>query len=108
MLEQFFQGFGMALRLDTFIMMSLGLFGGMLVGALPGFTTLMAMAILLPISFFLDPIVGIPFLLGDLQRRHIRRQHSSDLDLHAGHRRGGCDIADGYQINPTRQVAKST
>jgi putative tricarboxylic transport membrane protein len=64
MLEQFVQGFGMALRLDTFVMMSLGLFGGMLVGALPGFTTLMAMAILLPISFFLDPIVGIPFLLG--------------------------------------------
>lgn len=64
MFEQLAQGFGMALRVDTFVMMSLGLFGGMLVGALPGFTTLMAMAILLPISFFLDPIVGIPFLLG--------------------------------------------
>lgn len=64
MLEYFVQGFGMALRIDTFVMMGLGLFGGMLVGALPGFTTLMAMAILLPISFFLEPIVGIPFLLG--------------------------------------------
>ena len=64
MLEQFATGFGMALRLDTFLLMSAGLFGGMLVGALPGFTTLMAMAILLPISFFLDPVVGIPFLLG--------------------------------------------
>ncbi|WP_153768989.1 tripartite tricarboxylate transporter permease [Labrenzia sp. CE80] len=64
MIEQFIEGFGLALRVDTFVMMGLGLFGGMLVGALPGFTTLMAMAILLPISFFLDPIVGIPFLLG--------------------------------------------
>jgi putative tricarboxylic transport membrane protein len=64
MIDQFVEGFGMALRLDTFVMMSFGLFGGMLVGALPGFTTLMAMAILLPISFFLEPIVGIPFLLG--------------------------------------------
>lgn len=64
MIDQFVEGFGMAMRLDTFVMMALGLFGGMLVGALPGFTTLMAMAILLPISFFLDPIVGIPFLLG--------------------------------------------
>ena len=64
MLEQFIAGFGMALRLDTFVLMAAGLFGGMLVGALPGFTTLMAMAILLPISFFLDPVVGIPFLLG--------------------------------------------
>ncbi len=64
MLDDFITGFGMAFRLDTFLMISAGLFGGMLVGALPGFTTLLAMAILLPISFFLDPIVGIPFLLG--------------------------------------------
>lgn len=41
-----------------------GLFLGMFVGALPGFTTLMAMAILLPFSFFLDPLFGIPFLIG--------------------------------------------
>ncbi|SOH94919.1 putative tricarboxylic transport membrane protein [Monaibacterium marinum] len=64
MIEQFAEGFGMAMRLDTMAMMCIGLFGGMLVGSLPGFTTLMAMAILLPISFFLEPIVGIPFLLG--------------------------------------------
>ncbi len=64
MIDQFIQGFFLALRFDTFLMMAAGLFFGMLVGALPGFTTLMAMAILLPVSFFLDPIVGIPFLLG--------------------------------------------
>ena len=64
MIEQFAQGLEMAFRLDTLLFICMGLFGGMLVGALPGFTTLMAMAILLPISFFLDPLVGIPFLLG--------------------------------------------
>jgi putative tricarboxylic transport membrane protein len=64
MLDQFAEGFFMALRLDTFLMMGAGLFFGMLIGSLPGFTTLMAMAILLPVSFFLEPIVGIPFLLG--------------------------------------------
>ncbi|WP_136656693.1 tripartite tricarboxylate transporter permease [Nitratireductor sp. XY-223] len=64
MIDQFATGFFMAFRLDTFFMMGVGLFFGMLVGSLPGFTTLMAMAILLPVSFFLDPIVGIPFLLG--------------------------------------------
>jgi len=53
MIEQFLAGFEMALRVDTFIMASVGLFAGMLIGALPGFTTLMAMAILLPVSFFL-------------------------------------------------------
>ncbi|RMD95747.1 MAG: C4-dicarboxylate ABC transporter permease [Alphaproteobacteria bacterium] len=64
MFEQFLEGVSLAMRLDTFALMAAGLFCGMLVGALPGFTTLMAMAILLPVSFFLDPVVGIPFLLG--------------------------------------------
>ena len=64
MFEVFLEGVGLAFRLDTMIYMSGGLFLGMFVGALPGFTTLMAMAILLPISFFLDPLLGIPFLIG--------------------------------------------
>ena len=64
MLDQLAEGALMAFRADTLFMVLLGLFSGMLVGALPGFTTLMAMAILLPLSFFLDPLVGIPFLLG--------------------------------------------
>ncbi|MEE3050116.1 MAG: tripartite tricarboxylate transporter permease [Pseudomonadota bacterium] len=64
MFESFVEGIGLALRLDTFVYISGGLFLGMFVGALPGFTTLMAMAILLPVSFFLDPMLGIPFLIG--------------------------------------------
>ena len=51
-------------RWDTFGIISVGLVLGMLVGALPGFTTVMAMALVLPISFFLHPLVGIPFLIG--------------------------------------------
>jgi len=64
MWDSFTQGLEMAMRWDTFAMMSVGLLLGMFVGALPGFTTVMAMAILLPLSFFLDPLIGIPFLLG--------------------------------------------
>ncbi|MBT4937923.1 MAG: C4-dicarboxylate ABC transporter permease, partial [Rhodospirillaceae bacterium] len=64
MFEVFLEGVGLAFRLDTMIYMSGGLFLGMFVGALPGFTTLMAMAILLPLSFFVEPLIGIPFLLG--------------------------------------------
>lgn len=64
MWESFLQGISLSLRWDTFAMISLGLLLGMFVGALPGFTTVMAMAILLPFSFFLEPLVGIPFLIG--------------------------------------------
>lgn len=54
----------MLMRLDVIAMIAAGMVLGMLVGALPGFTTVMAMAIVLPISFFLEPILGIPFLIG--------------------------------------------
>jgi len=64
MWESFLAGIELSLRWDTMGMISIGLIMGMLVGALPGFTTMMAMAILLPISFFLNPLVGIPFLIG--------------------------------------------
>ncbi len=64
MWESFLLGVEMAMRWDTVAMMGVGLMLGMFVGALPGFTTVMAMAILLPLSFFLEPLIGIPFLLG--------------------------------------------
>ena len=64
MWDSFIQGIGLALSLGTLAMMAVGLFLGILVGSLPGFTTVMAMAVLLPISFFLDPLMGIPFLIG--------------------------------------------
>ncbi len=64
MLESLIDGAFLLLRWDTFGIMALGLFLGMFVGALPGFTTVMAMALVLPISFFMHPLVGIPFLIG--------------------------------------------
>ena len=68
MFEAFLAGFGILFNPETvfmtFLLMAAGLLLGMFVGALPGFTTLMALAILLPISFFIHPLLGIPFLLG--------------------------------------------
>ena len=64
MWDSFLQGVELAFTLKTIVVMAVGLVLGMVVGALPGFTTLMAMAVLLPLSFFLSPLVGIPFLIG--------------------------------------------
>ncbi|MGY8991485.1 MAG: hypothetical protein ACKVHL_07835 [Rhodospirillales bacterium] len=56
MWDSFLQGIDLALRFDTIAMMSVGLLLGMFVGALPGFTTLMAMAVLLPLIVFPEPL----------------------------------------------------
>ncbi|MEE9256806.1 MAG: tripartite tricarboxylate transporter permease, partial [bacterium] len=64
MLESFFQGFNLLLRWDTYFYISAGLTVGMFVGAMPGLTTILAMSVLLPVSFKLEPMLGIPFLVG--------------------------------------------
>jgi len=107
MIEQFAEGFLMALRLDTFTMMAVGLFAGMLVGALPGFTTLMAMAILLPISFFLDPIVGIPFLLGIYKGGIFGGSIPAILVSMPGTGASVATIIDGYQLTKKGQSRKA-
>jgi len=62
--ESFLQGFELLLRWEIYAYISLGLVVGMFVGAMPGLTTVLAMAVLLPVSFNLDPMLGIPFLIG--------------------------------------------
>lgn len=107
MIENFIAGFEMALRVDTFIMVSIGLFGGMLIGALPGFTTLMAMAILLPVSFFLDPIVGIPFLLGIYKGGIFGGSIPAILVSMPGTGAAIATTYDGYQLTKKGQSRKA-
>lgn len=107
MLEQLVQGFALAFRIDTILLMSAGLFAGMVVGALPGFTTLMAMAILLPISFFLDPLVGIPFLLGVYKGGIFGGSVPAILISMPGTGAAVATSLDGYQLTKKGQSRKA-
>ena len=42
----------------------LGLIAGIVVGAIPGLTATMAIAVLSPFTFFMDTAIALPFLLG--------------------------------------------
>ncbi len=64
MLATLGQSVDLLLRFDMYFYISAGLVVGMFVGAMPGLTTILAMAVLLPISFKLEPMLGIPFLIG--------------------------------------------
>lgn len=61
--DQAMEGLSLLLRADVIAMLAVGMVLGVIVGALPGLTAAMAVAVLLPISFFIDPILSIPFLL---------------------------------------------
>jgi len=107
MIDQFFAGLELALRIDTFVMVAIGLFAGMLIGALPGFTTLMAMAILLPVSFFLEPIVGIPFLLGIYKGGIFGGSIPAILVSMPGTGAAIATTYDGYQLTKKGQSRKA-
>lgn len=63
-MEDIFAGLGMLARWDVLAALLIGSIGGVIIGAIPGVGPAVAIAILLPATFSLDPIVGLTVLLG--------------------------------------------
>jgi putative tricarboxylic transport membrane protein len=57
-------GFEVLARWDVLVALLVGSIGGVAIGAIPGVGPAVAIAILLPATFSLDPIVGLTVLLG--------------------------------------------
>lgn len=63
-MELFLSGFELILRTDVMIALLIGSVGGVIIGSIPGVGPAVAIAILLPATFSLEPIVGLTLLLG--------------------------------------------
>ena len=63
-MENFIAGAEMLARWDVIVALLVGSIGGVIIGAIPGVGPAVAIAILLPATFSLDPIVGLTMLLG--------------------------------------------
>ena len=64
MLENILAGLSMVLAWDNLFWSFFGVSFGMLMGAIPGLTDNMAIVLLLPFTFYLNPIAGIAMLMG--------------------------------------------
>lgn len=64
MLEHLAAGFGLLMDPLVIATALAGLVAGIVVGALPGLTATMAVAVLAPFTFFMEALIGLPFLLG--------------------------------------------
>jgi len=56
-------GFATIFNLQTFLLMLLGTFGGLIVGALPGLSAFTALAVMLPFTYGMSSVDGICFLI---------------------------------------------
>lgn len=63
-MENLMAGAEMLARWDVILALLVGSIGGVIIGAIPGVGPAVAIAILLPATFSLDPIVGLTMLLG--------------------------------------------
>ena len=63
-MELLISGLAAILRFDVLLALLVGSVGGVIIGAIPGIGPAVAIAIILPATFALDPIVGLTLLLG--------------------------------------------
>jgi putative tricarboxylic transport membrane protein len=64
MFDLFLSSFGTLFELHTLLLMALGVAVGLVFGALPGLSATMAVALLLPLTFAMEPNTGIAMLVG--------------------------------------------
>lgn len=63
MLDNILGGFASIVAIGPLLGIVAGVFVGILFGAIPGVSAIMAIAIILPLTFYVDPVVGICMLL---------------------------------------------
>ena len=63
-MENILIGFSNVFSIQTFVVLVCGVLGGIVIGALPGLTSTMGVALLLPITYGMEATTGIVMLLG--------------------------------------------
>jgi len=63
-LNDLISGFFIAFKLSNFIGVGIGVLLGIILGAIPGLTGTMAIALLIPLTYYMDPVLSISLLIG--------------------------------------------
>lgn len=64
MLDMILAGLSEALQLANLLFVLLGVIAGMIAGAIPGVNGPMAIALCIPLSYYMSPVAAIGFLVG--------------------------------------------
>ena len=83
---------------QTILFVVIGTILGSIIGAIPGLTCTMAMAIFVPFTFFMDPMQGIPFLLGLYKGGTYGGSISAILIGTPGTSSNAATVVDGYPM----------
>jgi putative tricarboxylic transport membrane protein len=98
MAEHLLLGFELFFQWKVLVSMVSGALTGMLIGALPGMTVVMAISLALPFTFYMEPVVAISFLLGIYKAGVYGGSISAVLIGTPGTPASAATIIDGYAM----------
>ena len=98
MLEDLLAAAVVVFNWKTIAAVSLGTVVGLMIGAIPGLSATMGMALLSPFTFFVGPLVGIPFLIGLFKGGTFGGSISAILIGTPGTAANAATLLDGYEM----------
>ncbi|PPR61813.1 MAG: hypothetical protein CFH08_02061 [Alphaproteobacteria bacterium MarineAlpha3_Bin7] len=101
------QAFSNVLSFGPMLAIFCGVSGGLIIGAIPGLSVTMAMALLAPITFFMEPLIGISFLIGLFKGGTYGGSISSILIGTPGTAANAATILDGYEMAKRGKAGKA-
>ena len=97
-MENIIAGIQLATTPEALIAIFIGLIAGQILGAIPGLTASMAVALLVPYTFYLDPWIGIPMLLGIFKGSLFGSYITAILIKTPGTPAAAATVLDGYPL----------
>ncbi|MGL4671939.1 tripartite tricarboxylate transporter permease, partial [Cetobacterium sp.] len=107
MFNHLLEGFSTALQLGNLFYLIAGVTGGVIIGALPGLTATMGVAILLPFTFGMNAVTGLIMLVGIYIGAIYGGSISAILLNTPGTPASAATCIDGYPLVKKGQAAKA-
>lgn len=98
MIEDLLSAALLVLNWQTILAISAGTIVGLMIGAIPGLSATMGMALLSPFTFFVHPLIGIPFLIGLFKGGTFGGSVSAILVGTPGTAANAATLLDGYEM----------
>ncbi len=98
MMESILAGIALALTWESILAVIAGVVAGQLLGAIPGLTATMTVALLIPYTYYLDPWVGVPMLLGMFKGSLFGSSVTAILVKTPGTPAAAATVMDGYPL----------
>ncbi|GHC30958.1 tripartite tricarboxylate transporter permease [Aidingimonas halophila] len=107
MLNDLLTAFQAVATVENFLIMAAGIWGGVIIGAIPGMTGTMAVTLALPFTFYMEPIPSILLLVALYKGSTYGGSVSAILIKTPGTASAACTTLDGYPLARQGKAGKA-